>query len=122
MTRSRLTGLERYWFDKGQVLVVRYIYGDVMDLDKATTHLAAAATEDAKASSAGSESLQRVAARFFSDASGIVRAADDESATTPLDRVVAARHSKALRGLAVSFERAAVEIQGNKLETENVLN
>jgi hypothetical protein len=111
MARSRLTGLELYWFDKGQVLVTRCKYGEAMDLDKLTIQLAAAITDDAGASSAGAESLRRVAARFSLDASGIAKAADEEPATSPLERVVAARRSKALRGLASSFERAAVEFE-----------
>src|SRR4051794_16383714 len=109
MPDSRLTGLEFYWFGKGQLLATRYQYGESMNLDALTAALAASVSEDAKESFAGAESLRRVAARFVRDADGVGTLAH-EPAPLPFDRVHADRRTRALRGLAASFESAAAEV------------
>jgi len=98
MPDSRLTGLEFYWFGKGQLLATRYQYGESMNLDALTAALAASVSEDAKESFAGAESLRRVAARFVRDADGVGTLAH-EPAPLPFDRVHADRRTRALRGL-----------------------
>lgn len=111
MASSRLTGLERYWFDKGQLLATRYTYGEAMDLSKMAAHLAISIAEDAKTQSVGADLLRRIAARFTLDASGIVQATNEEPTISSLDRVVTSRRSKALHILASSFEQVAMKIE-----------
>lgn len=109
MSELRLTGLEFYWFGKGELLATRYQYGEPMNLDALTAALAASVSEDARQSFAGAESLRRVAARFVRDADGI-GTLPHEPAPLPFDRVHADRRTRALRGLAAYFEGAADEV------------
>lgn len=103
MTSPRLTGLEFFWFEKGLRLALEGQNGSVPDLPGAVVALTFAASDDAKGSYTGPESLRRVAERFLSDAAASIDEARLSARTSPgLDRRIAV-----LRDLSVSFDSAA---------------
>lgn len=110
MVNPRLTGLEFYWFEKGLRLALESQNGSVPDLTGAVVALTFAASDDAKGSYTGPESLRRVAERFLSDATASIDEARlSARASSGLDRRVAA-----LRDLSVSFDSAAEEVEAWK--------
>jgi hypothetical protein len=110
MTSPRLTGFEFHWFEKGLRLALESQNGSVPDLPGAVVALTVAASEDAKGSYTGPESLRRVAERFLSDAGASIDTARLAARPIPgLDRRVAA-----LRNLSVSFDSAAAEVEAWK--------
>jgi hypothetical protein len=114
MPIPRLTGLEFHWFGKGQFLANDYQQGDAMNLEMATAALAAAVGREALDSFTGPESLRRVSARFLLDAETAGPAVE---ALSTVDRSGADRRIKALRRLAVIFERTATEVEARKRPT-----
>ncbi len=107
MTSPRLTGLEFYWFEKGRRLARESRNGSVPDLPGAVVALTFAASDDAKGSYTGPESLRRVAERFLSDAAASIDEARLAARPSPgLDQRIAA-----LRDLSVSFDRAAEGVE-----------
>ena len=112
---GRLTGLEYRWFSKGQLLATRYQEGEPAHLDPAA---AAVIAEDARASTAGPDSLRRVAARFALDADELDADWMNTPSSKPTMAIVASaaadRRIAALRCLATRFKTAAAEVEARQ--------
>ena len=110
MAGRRLTGLEFHWFGKGQLLATRYQHGEAMDLEVSAAALVADASDDAKASEAGPESMRRVADRLLLDADGL-KPVDAEPDLSSMGRIGADHRIRALRCLAANFQSAAIKAE-----------
>jgi hypothetical protein len=115
---GRLTGLEYRWFSKGQLLATRYQEGEPAHLDPAAAAVIAEAADDARASTAGPDSLRRVAARFALDADELDADWMNTPSSKPTMAIVASaaadRRIAALRCLATRFKTAAAEVEARQ--------
>ena len=109
MEQSRLTGLEYFWFSRGQLAATRHPLRDTPGPEVAMAVLMEDIIKDARTFVDGPTSLRRVADRFTFVAEEAERLSGASSAGSVVTSTDA--YPAALRSLAATFSAAATEIE-----------